>query len=235
MDRRDSIKSIVLGSVAGGLALNGCKPDVAAQEAIQKGVVNYGRTLKEQEVDKELLAEEFFTADEMATLGVLCALILPANEEYGSATDAGAPDFIEFMVKDYPKFQTPMRGGLMWLNHESNSAFGVDFASAIEEQQKTILDKIAYPDVTIPDGERPLGVRFFSLARNLTLTAYFTSEMGIKDVGYQGNTANLWDGVPEEVLAQHGVAYEEEWLAKCIDHSTRNITAEWDEEGNLLN
>jgi hypothetical protein len=58
--------------------------------------------------------------------------------------------------------------------------------------------------------------------------------MGIKDLGYKGNKPNVWDGVPQEVLDKHGVSYEKEWLAKCIDQSTRGDLAKWDEEGNLL-
>ena len=58
--------------------------------------------------------------------------------------------------------------------------------------------------------------------------------MGWDDLGYVGNRPNIWDGVPEDVLKEHGMEYEAEWLAKCIDQSKRDITAEWDEDGNLL-
>jgi hypothetical protein len=58
--------------------------------------------------------------------------------------------------------------------------------------------------------------------------------MGIEDLGYKGNTPNVWDGVPEDVLEQHGVAYDPEWLAKCVDQSQRNVIAEWDANGKLL-
>ena len=58
---------------------------------------------------------------------------------------------------------------------------------------------------------------------------------GVKDLGFQGNTANVWDGVPPEVLAEHEVDYEPEWLAKCVNQDKRTEIAEWDSEGNLLN
>jgi len=70
--------------------------------------------------------------------------------------------------------------------------------------------------------------------RNLTCTGYFTSEEGIKDLGYKGNQPNVWDGVPQEVLDQHGVAYDSEWIARCVDQSQRNVTAEWDDDKNLI-
>ncbi len=236
MDRRESLKSIVLGSVAGGLALTGCQPELGKEEqaAIESIASDYGRTEKEKAHDAKMYAQQFFTDHEMDTLKVLCALILPANGEFGSATDAGSTEFIEFMAKDYPPFQLKLRGGLMELNHESNKLYGKVFKDLTEDQQHTLLTPISFPDLEVPSNERPAPVQFFSLMRNLTLTGYYTSEMGIKDLGYKGNSPNVWDGVPEEVLAKHGVAYDPEWIAKCIDQSKRNIQAEWDEEGNLL-
>ena len=238
MDRRNSIKSIILGSVAGGLAVHGCKPEAEANaentEVLQGYSYKYGRTPKEKERIVELEAEQFFNEHELGTIAVLSDLILPSTEKFGSATEAGVPNFIEFMAKDVPELQTTLRGGLMWLDHESNSQFGTEFKSGIEELQKQLLDTIAYPDILIPEIERPLEIQFFSLVRNLTLTGYYTSEIGIEDLGYKGNTPNVWDGVPEDVLKQHGVAYEEEWLAKCIDQSKRGVMAEWDENGKLL-
>ncbi len=238
MDRRNSIKSIILGSVAGGLAVHGCKPEAevkAEDTQILEGYsYKYGRTPKEKERIMELEAEQFFNEHELDTIAVLSDLILPSNDKFGSATEAGVPNFIEFMAKDIPEMQTTLRGGLMWLDHGSNTEFGTEFKSASEDRRKQLLDTIAYPDILIPETQRPLEIQFFSLMRNLVLTGYYTSEIGIKDLGYKGNTPNVWDGVPEDVLKQHGVAYEEEWLAKCVDQSKRGVMAEWDENGKLL-
>ena len=77
-------------------------------------------------------------------------------------------------------------------------------------------------------------VQWFNLVRNLTMTGYFTSEVGIKELGYKGNMPNVWDGVPQYVLDQYGLKYDEDWLEKCIDQSTRMTIAEWDDDGNLL-
>ena len=224
MDRRESIKSIVLGSVAGGLALHGCKPDTtpAVEEVTQLEIPIYGRTPKEAEHNAKLMAEQFFNEHEMETLGVLCALILPANHNNPSAKDVGVPDFIEFIVKDIPSYQTPIRGGLMWLDHTSNNKFKVEFKSITEDQQKEILDAIAFPDIKKPQIEWPTEERFFNIMRNLTLTGYYTTKEGIEDLGYKGNQFNIWEGVPDDVLKQHGVAYEPEWLAKCVDNNKRN-------------
>lgn len=237
MDRRKSIKSIILGSVAGGMVINNCKPEVDSKVEVPAFATDehfFGRTPEEKEQIAKLEAEKFFNEHEMGTMAILCAIILPANDKYGSATDAGVPDFIEFMSKDMPNLQTPLRGGFMWLDHKSNTNFGKEFKSITEDQQKQILDGIAYSDPKLANRDQPLEVHFFALIRGLTMTGYYTSEEGIKDLGYKGNTPNVWDGVPEDVLAQHGLAYEEEWLAKCVDQSKRNVQAEWDDEGNLL-
>ena len=122
----------------------------------------------------------------------------------------------------------------MWIDTESNRRFNKVFADASQEEQIQIIDDIAYPD---PEDEKPEmkhGRNFFKLMRNLTLTGYYTTKIGFDDLGYVGNYPNVWDGVPEEVLAKHDVDYDPEWIARCVDQEKRNIQAEWDEEGNLL-
>ncbi|MGB3467172.1 MAG: gluconate 2-dehydrogenase subunit 3 family protein [Cyclobacteriaceae bacterium] len=238
MDRRESLKSLLLGSLAGGMLVTGCSPE--SPEADVEEVVkdadekHYGRTTKEESRDELLQSGEFFTGHEIETIAVLCDLILPPNDEYGGATDAGVPGFIEFMVKDIPLHQLPLRGGLMWLDNFANSEYLVEFKACQVPQQKAILDTIAYPDPEIPLNEQPQGIRFFALMKDLTLTGYYTSEMGLKDLGYKGNIPNVWDGVPEEVLKDHEVSYDKVWLAKCIDQEKRMDIAKWDDEGNLL-
>ncbi len=236
MDRRNSIKSIILGTVAGGLAVNGCKPDTAGTEevsAVKADEKYFGRTPKELEEIEEINAKQFFTDHELETIGVLSNLILPPGEK-GGIKEAGVPEFIEFMAKDLPELQTDLRGGLMWLDHKSNTSFEKEFKNASEVQQKQLLDPIAFYDSKIPMSAQPVEIQFFALMRNLTLTGYYTSRIGIEELGYKGNTPAVWDGVPQEVLDQHGMAYDEAWIAKCVDQSKRGVIAEWDETGKLL-
>ena len=234
MDRRESLKSMFVGTLAGGLVMQGCGPSNQPEGPENQSTNNkgYGRTPKETLRDEMLKAETFFNPHEAETLAVLWDIILPADEEFGSASDAEVPAFIEFISKDIPKHQLPLRGGLMWLDNRCNEKFGKEFKLSSADQQFQLCDEIAFPEVEDP--ELQPGIRFFTLVRNLTLTGYYTSEMGIKDLGYKGNIPNVWDGVPDEVLKQHGVSYEEEWLKKCIDQKTRAQLAEWDDEGNLI-
>lgn len=233
MKRRESLKSMLVGSVAGGLLVTGCAPEEKADlPKEEQGLPGYGRTEQEKLHDKEVLAEIFLNEHELETIAVLCDIILPATTTLGSATDAKVPEFIEFIVKDMPYHQLPIRGGLAWLDNYSNAKFNLEFKKLTIEQQKEICDEIAYPGKTKP--ELMAGEKLFTRMRNLTLTGYYTTEMGVKDaLGYKGNMPNVWDGVPADVLAKYDVDYEEEWLAKCLDVTKRGELADWDEDGNL--
>ena len=232
MDRRESLKSMLLGSMAVGLTLESCvkeTPKEVIEDKIWK--YTYGRTPKEAAFDEKLMSEQFFDSNELQTINTLANLILPPNEN-GNIEQAGVVDFIEFMTKDVPEFQVKIRGGLMWLNGHCNNKYNTVFINCTEDQQKEVLDTIAFPD---PEAiEQVQEVQFFSLMRNLVLTGYFTSEVGVKELDYKGNTPNNWDGVPQEVLEEHGLSYDPDWLAKCVDHETRGDLANWDEEGNLI-
>ncbi len=182
MDRRDTIKSLLVGSLAGGLVINGCSPAQTSKDETLPTEGQYGRTTKEKARDEKLKSEQFFNDHEITTIAVLCDLILPANANFGSASEAGVPGFIEFMAKDLPNNQLTLRGGLMWLDNRTNKLFGKEFEVCTVGQQKSILDEIAYPDKTVPELKQ--GEKFFTLMRNLTLTGYYTTKMGIDDLGY---------------------------------------------------
>ena len=108
------------------------------------------------------------------------------------------------------------------------------FIDCNEIEQKKILDQMAFPDPEISSSEQKEEVKWFSLMRNLTMTGYYTSKVGIDELGYVGNTPNVWDGVPQDVLDQYGLSYDNDWINKCVDQSKRNETAVWDDKGNLI-
>lgn len=237
MDRRKSIQTILLGSSAAALAFHGCKTDgekVNEEIPATDDTKYFGRTPEELERIEKINAEQLFNQHELETIAVLSTVILPPKEPHGGPLEADVPEFIEFMGKDIPEMQTTLLGGLMWLDHKSNIEFGTEFKSASLEQQKQICDQICYHDLEVPLDDQPLEIQFFYLMRGLTMTGYYTSKVGIADLGYKGNMPNVWDGVPQDVLDQHGVAYDPEWIAKCVDQSKRGVIAEWDDEGNLL-
>ncbi len=232
MNRRETLKSLLLAPLAAGAAASaGCAPGRQVNWTELPREYSYGRTEAEQQRDRELFAESWFSEHELVTIAVLCDIILPSDHPNGGALDAGLPDFVEFIVKDRENLKLPVRGGIAWLDSYAVNEFGADFVNIDESQRHAICDRIAWTDVEDPV-LRP-GIRFFSLMRDLTLTGYYTTEQGLLDLGYQGNVANVWDGVPAEVLARHGLQYEPEWLDKCVDQSRRDIIATWDDDMNL--
>jgi len=143
-----------------------------------------------------------FDAHQYKTIQVLSDIIVPADERSGSATQAGVPEFIdEFLGFEGGNQLDAIRGGITWLDLESNRAFGHDFVDASESEKKQLLDRIAYPKTAAP--EDAAGVVFFNAMRNAVLGAFYSSKMGVQDLPYLGNQMlSEWDGCPENVLAK---------------------------------
>ena len=202
MNRRESLKILGLTTLSTAVLLDACKPGTdQAGKTSEAAATAPGRQGFELERDKKLHAEKFFNPHEMATITVLSDIIIPKDDRSGSASDAKVPEFIEFIVKDIPDHQLPMRGGLKWLDLQCLNRFQKPFKDASAEQQIQMVDLIAYPKKVKPGLEQ--GVAFFTLMRSLTASGFFTTEMGIKDLGYAGNMPNKWEGVPADVLKQY--------------------------------
>jgi gluconate 2-dehydrogenase subunit 3-like protein len=147
---------------------------------------------------------KFFTAHEWATAGVLANMIIPQDERSGSATDAGTLEFMDFMMQDQPGRQTAMRGGLMWLDLESQRRYDKKFVDVTEDQRKAILDDIAWPKKAKKEFSQ--GVAFFNSFRDLTASGFWSSKMGVEDLKYMGNQVVFeWKGCPDEVLTHLGI------------------------------
>jgi gluconate 2-dehydrogenase gamma chain len=191
MNRRESLKAIGLGTLS-ATALIACKTstDGKTEDAIVVDTV--ARQDFEIARDKTLLKETYFDPHEMATITLLADIIIPRDARSGSATDAKVPEFIEFIVKDEPQHQLPMRGGLKWLDVQCLNRYNNDFKDCTAQQQTAILDEIAYPMKARP-AMQP-GVAFFNKMRDLTAIGFFTSKMGIDDLGYKGNAPGKWVG-----------------------------------------
>ena len=220
MDRRNSIKALVLGTVSTGVLIEACDaPDKKADDikaAVKDDPANADRMPEEIEVNKALEEGKFFTDHEIATIAVMSDIIIPKDDVSGSATEAKVPDFIDFIVRDKPEFKTPMRGGLKWLDLDCMKRYEKSFKDLSADQQIAVVDRIAYPKKAKPE-DKP-GVNFFTLMRNLTVTGFYTTQMGYKDVGYVGNRPNQWNGVPADVLKQYNIAYTEKELKECISY-----------------
>lgn len=223
MDRRKSLKALAVGTLSAGVLLEACKndsekkaPELTADSEPEKKFT-LDRMEEEKEHYERVISGTFFTPEEMATITVIGDIIIPKDDISGSASDAKVPEFIEFIVKDMPEHQVPMRGGLRWLDMQCLKRYEKGFKDCSKEQQIEMVDDIAYPNKIKPGMEQ--GVAFFSYIRDLVATGFYTSQIGVKDLGYVGNAPNQWNGVPDDVLKKHNLAYTEKELKECISFS----------------
>ncbi|MDQ8145052.1 MAG: gluconate 2-dehydrogenase subunit 3 family protein [Gemmatimonadota bacterium] len=145
-----------------------------------------------------------FTPDEWRLVRMLVDYLIPRDARSGSATDAGVPEFMDFMLGEYASMRTWMRNGLGWMHAESRKRFGKSFVSATDAQRREILDAIAFPKRAAADVKA--GVEFFNNLRNLTASGFYSSRIGIADLGYTGNRPVAeWKGTPPEVMRTLGL------------------------------
>lgn len=128
---------------------------------------------------------KFFNPSQWQTLLKLCELIIPTDEKSGGAIEANAPEFIDLLASENPEYQIQLGGGLHWLDAYCRKSYRQPFLHCSPEQQNSTLRLLAYRKNSTPQISQ--GIRFFSLVRNLTVDGFYTSEIGIKDVGYIGN------------------------------------------------
>ena len=203
MNRRESLKTLGIGTLSAGVLLEACKTKPKDVVVAVDDSANADRQPGEIERDKRLNSEKFFSTHEMATITILADIIIPKDEHSGSASDAKVPEFIEFIVKDMPDNQVPMRGGLRWLDMLCLNRYGNPFKDCNTKQQIEMVDDMAYPAKAKPEMQQ--GVSFFNRMRNLTASGFYTTKIGIDDLGYVGNRPNKWEGVPTDIIKHYGL------------------------------
>jgi hypothetical protein len=202
LDRRDALKLLGLMAAAPTFSVACSSEDV--QQARNQQPQSAATQPNPQEYDLQL-----FTDHEFETVQVLADWIIPADDRSGSATDAGVPAFIDFILtdeklNDREEQQTAFRGGLAWVDYECIDRHGAPFVECNEKQQQALLDDIAWPE-TADDAMQP-GVEFFNSLRDLTASGFFSSKIGMDDLQYQGNQyVAEWTGCPDEVLDHIGL------------------------------
>ena len=148
----------------------------------------------------------FFTAHELATATMLADMILPRDERSGSASDAGVPEFLDFVLAEEMTDPVRIRGGLAWLDSECTDRFARRFVEADESQRGLVLDDIAWPARAKPEFSQ--GTAFFTAFRDLVASGFWSSKVGVEDLGYRGNVPVAeWTGCPDEQLRKLGVTY----------------------------
>ena len=215
--RRTALKAMAAAAVVPALGTAETHEEhlLRARQAAESAVL--------AEIQGATYVPKFFTRHEYETVRALVDYIIPRDERSGSATDAGVPQFMDFVLSD----QTPppgppnptrrfyvaptpaqvnMRGGLAWLDRECANRFGTGktFLTSSDVQRRQVLDDIAWPEKAKP--ELSHGVAFFNRMRDMTASGFFSSKMGVQDLRYMGNMImTKWEGCPPEVLAKLGV------------------------------
>jgi gluconate 2-dehydrogenase gamma chain len=176
--RRDILRNLGTGIAATSVLR--AIPATAAEHAHQ--------AITKQKATAGSYTPKYFNAHEYRTLTALCRAILPSDQKSPGAVEAGAPEFIDLLTGENEEFQRVLGGGLIWLDAEFADRYGTTFLASKPDQQTEVLDLIAYRKNAEQDSGLSQPVQFFTLLRNLTCDAYFTSEIGIRDLGYIGNT-----------------------------------------------
>ncbi len=196
MDRRAALKAAVVAPFAIAAVTN------SEAEAASMQVLGLLESVDQQ---GKPFVPKFFTAHEYATVRVLVDMIIPRDAKSGSATEAGVPQFMDFIATDQPGRQVALRGGLGWMDAESRKRFGKTFILATVAQRRQILDDIAWPKRAKKEFSH--GVTFFTSFRDFTASGFYSSRIGIADLQYIGNTVNMnWQGCGDAANAHLGVS-----------------------------
>ena len=181
ISRRDILRTFAVGAAAGSVL-----------QVIPAEAAEYIHQVVRKEKAASLAGSytpKYFSAVQYAALVMLCDMIIPKDEKSGGAVEAGAPEFIDLLTNENEKFQLRLGGGLFWLDGYCTDHYGKVFLDCTPEQKKEVLDLIAFRKNAKQDPSLSHGVSFFALLRNMTCDGFYTSKIGIADLGYIGNTS----------------------------------------------
>jgi hypothetical protein len=180
ISRRDILKTLGMGAMAGSVL--SVIPAQAAEFA------HHMISAEKSASPTAAYTPKFLRPQQYKTLQALCQAIIPPDAESGGAMEAGAPEFIDLLSSENPEYQLKLGGGLMWFDETCTDRYGRAYLEIDAARQKEILDLIAYRKNALTDPGLSQGIDFFSFLRSMTADAFFTSEIGIKYLGYIGNT-----------------------------------------------
>jgi gluconate 2-dehydrogenase gamma chain len=180
ISRRDILRTLAMGAVGGSVLQI---ISLHAAEQVHRMVKH-----EKSAAATGLYKPKFFPAHQYATLRALCDTIIPADEHSGGAIQAGAPEFIDLLTSENKEYQLTLGGGIMWLDGFCEDRFGNPYLTGSPAQQKEVLDLIAYRKHAEKDASLNQGVEFFAFLRRLTTDGFYSSEIGINDLQYIGNT-----------------------------------------------
>src|SRR6266513_5069220 len=180
ISRRDVLRTLGMGAMAGSVL-----------RVIPMQAAEYAHNMVQAEKASAAggYTPKFFPPHQYKILQALCETIIPAEDGTGGAIEAGAPEFIDLLTSENPEYQLKLGGGLFWLDGFCTDRHANVFVECTPEQKKEVLDLIAFRKNAKQDVAISQGVAFFSFLRRLTCDGFYTSKIGIADLGYIGNTS----------------------------------------------
>ena len=207
LDRRTAIKWMLTASAA--VAITDRPLFAGPPAAAAPATKGYGR---DANLNQEYAPGAFWpltmTPAQRRAAAALCAVIIPAEGSVPSAADLGVHDFIdEWISSPYPDQQgdrTIVLSGLDWIDAEAGRRFGKVFAELETAPSSALCDDLCHAADAKPAYAE--GAKFFAKFRDLTASGFFTTPVGMKDIGYVGNTPLAeFKGPPREVLEKLGL------------------------------
>ena len=199
MERRVALKLLAAAGAAAALGLG--------QAGVAEAAEHAANALAQAAAQGAPYKPKIFTPDEWREVRILVDLVIPKDAHSGSATGVGVPEFMDFILQEYPGNRTWMREYLSWMNAESRRRFGRGVQSCTDDERSAILDDIAFPRTA--RAEFKPGVDGFNRFRDFTASGFFSSRVGVKDLQYMGNVARAaWPGCPPNALARLGLSYD---------------------------
>jgi hypothetical protein len=185
ISRRDA-----LGRLAIAIAAAGVVDRVAGQEV---------HAFAAQAAAGGAYAPKALSEAQFKTLERLTDLIIPVENGKPGALAAGAAAWIDMISSENDQLKTIYRNGFTWLDAAMKQRGAADFVSATPAQQTELLDLIAYR--RNESAELGPGIQFFTWVRRMTVDAFYTSEIGIRDIDYRGNSPMAAYPEPTEAIA----------------------------------
>ena len=186
LTRRDALRRLGLALMATG-----------ALDRVAAGEVHHFAA--EAQAGATAYTPKTFTAAEFRTLERLTDLIIPVENGAPGALAAGCAAWIDMISSENDQLKKIYKDGFAWVDTAMKSRGAKSFVSATPAQQTALLDQIAYQKNQSP--ELAPGISFFTWVRRMTVDAFYTSEIGIKDIDYRGNSPQASYPEPTEQIA----------------------------------
>jgi hypothetical protein len=129
----------------------------------------------------------YFTREELALVDELAEMIIPADDHSPGARAAKVAAYIDARLAEAfdAADRTKWRDGLKLIEQLSRQASGRTFLESTAAQRLALLERIAAHEGKPEKPEE----HFFAELKSRVVSAYYTSEIGIKqEMEYRGNT-----------------------------------------------